>query len=67
MNAEKIMKFIDLMVGGGLVVTGVILLSHFRKRAEMPRSYRVLAIMLMILGFMVASWDVIFRSLGIGS
>jgi len=45
-----------------LVATAVMLLTHFRKQPDSPRTkkIRVLSIVVMILGFMVAVWDTMF-------
>ena len=52
----------DIAVGGLLVVTALMLLAHFRKQPDSPRTkkMRVLSIVMMILGFMVAVWDPMF-------
>lgn len=54
------MNVTDIVVGGGFVVTGVMLLQHFRKRPNMSVKYRVMSIFLIIIGFALAMWDVMF-------
>ena len=45
-----------IVVGGGLVITSMVLLSHFRKLPDSPPKPRVLCILVMILGFSIAFW-----------
>lgn len=53
-------NLIDLVIGGMMVLTSAMLLSHFKKNPDSPRKFRALALVVMIIGFMVAAWDPVF-------
>ena len=57
-------NIVDVVVGGLLVISAVIFLTHFRKQPDSPRTrkMRVLSIIMMILGWMVIVWDPLLAS-----
>jgi len=55
-------NIVDVLLGGFMSVMGVVYLRHFRKQPDSPfmRKMRVLTLLIIFLGAMLALWDPMF-------